>query len=663
MVAANDQPVEAGSPNERGATQAIDWALAYRRLGWSVIPINQATKKPPKDFKWKQYQEEAADEATIRSWYARWPMAGVGIVTGRVSNLWVVDVDSADGFDHLTALDLPATPTVKTSKGEHRYFAHPGALRNTAKKVGGLDTRGEGGFVVAPPTIHPTGVAYAWGSAPWDSAPPSPPAALVALFAEARRVVAGGEDSGGEDNSYVELLANGTPSGQRHHDMARLVGHYLAHGIAPAEVKILLRPWVDRCQPPFPYHQLDTMVDDLAAAEARKRVETVAPCSPSADNAPIAGLAELAHTTDDGPLITVEPRFLAWLIQQTAATVELRARYHYVLAVARDPVMNEGQKLTEIVLFSHLPLPMGRSVTPPEPVTVAAATIAYDLGSPGTKQKDGSLRPTKLSTVTKNLGDLINLGVRTRDAVVTEKVITLPNKRDKTSPPIKKTITVTNYAYHGSGSLPGQRMTRDEARVAATRAKADRERPRCSRCYGARLKPRSYVCEDCGHESSSADAARAGRAIVEDSHGRFIHHATGEVIEPGVRVAGAGCPPVSSNRNPVTDRGRLSPEGSDTRDRIPVTVEADGGRGRGAGTHDRIPVTKKTSGERNWNPVTAPMLFPHEPSSVEDAGPAASTTQAVTPPAAGCAATSPPCVGDVAREREEEHGDQDADWI
>jgi len=365
--------------------------------------------------------------------------------------------------------------------------------------------------------------------------------------------------------------------------------------------------------------------------------------------------------TGDGAMVSVEPYFLAWLIQQTAATVELRARYHYVLAVARDPALNDGQKLTEIVLFSHLPLPVGRSATPPEPVTVAAATIAYDLGSPGTKQKDGSLRPTKLSTVTKNLGDLINLGVRTRDEVVTERVITLPNKRDKTGPPIKKTITVTNYAYHGSGSLPGQRMTRDEARVAATRAKADRERPRCSRCYGARLKPRSYVCEDCGHASSSADAARAGRAIVEDSHGRFIHHATGEVIEPGVRVAGAGCPPVSSNRNPVTDRGRLSPEGSDTRDRNPVTVEADGGRGRGAGTHDRIPVTKEPSRESNWNPVTAPIVFPSSPSSVEDEGSAASTNLAVTLPHVTYAAMSPPCSDDVARE--EEHGDPDADWI
>jgi len=402
--------------------------------------------------------------------------------------------------------------------------------------------------------------------------------------------------------------------------------------------------------------------DDLLTAGHTWDLTVHRPAATSAETS-TTPLIDPRGPTGDGAMVSVEPYFLAWLIQQTAATVELRARYHYVLAVARDPVMNEGQKLTEIVLFSHLPLPMGRSVTPPEPVTVAAATIAYDLGSPGTKQKDGSLRPTKLSTVTKNLGDLINLGVRTRDEVVTERVITVPNKRDKTGLPIKKTITVTNHAYHGSGSLPGQRMTRDEARVAATRAKADRERPRCSRCYGTRLKPRSYVCEDCGHASSSADAARAGRAIVEDSHGRFIHRVTGEVIEPGVRAAGAGCPPVSSNRNPVTDRGGLSPEGGDTRDRIPVTVETDGGEARVAGTYDRNPVTKKPSRESNWNPVTAPMVFLPTPSSIEDEGPAVSTNQAVTPPAAACAATSPPCPDDVAREREEVHGDHDADFI
>jgi len=80
-----------------------------------------------------------------------------------------------------------------------------------------------------------------------------------------------------ERNSYADRLANGSPAGQRHYDMTCLVGHYLALGIAPAEVKILLRPWVDRCTPSFPYEELDTTIRDLAAAEARKQTRTDAP--------------------------------------------------------------------------------------------------------------------------------------------------------------------------------------------------------------------------------------------------------------------------------------------------------------------------------------------------------------------------------------------------
>ena len=375
---------------------------------------------------------------------------------------------------------------------------------------------------------------------------------------------------------------------------------------------------------------------------------------------PAATSAEMSTTplidprgpTGDGSMVSVEPYFLAWLIQQTAATVELRARYHYVLAVARDPALNDGQKLTEIVLFSHLPLPVGPSATPPEPVTVAASTIARELGSKVTKQKDGSFRPTKLGTVTKNLGDLINLGVRTRDEVVTEKIITIPNKRDKDAPPAEKAITITSYAYRGSGSLPGQRMDREEARVAATGAKADRERPRCPRCYSSNLKPSAHVCQKCGKVSSDVNATRAGREIIDVGDGRFRHRDTGEIIVPGVAV-----------------------EEVEAQYRIPVLAQGEAGMEETAGTAGdehpeglnntryRNPVTKEPSKRSDWNPVLAPMLFPPKPSSVEDEGPAASINPAVTPPAAAWAATSPMQGGDVAREREEEHGDQDADFI
>lgn len=298
-----------------------DAALYYRRvLGYSVLPIDTATKMPPEGFKWKHLQETPADEETIRSWYKRYPRAGVGIITGAVSNLWVVDIDAAEGYARLDPLALPPTPTVKTGKGEHRYFRQPGALRNTAKKVPGTDTRGDGGLVVAPPTVHPSGRVYGWDVAPWEVAPPPPPAALVALYAESprpargggRRAVGGDEADDGGDK-YARMLEDGSPAGQRHGDMVTLVGHYIARGLSTREIAVLLRPWVDRCSPPFPYEQLDATIRDLAAAEARKQARTAD--RPEVEDAPLTmSVAELRAlvTTQRAELADWKAQAKAW---------------------------------------------------------------------------------------------------------------------------------------------------------------------------------------------------------------------------------------------------------------------------------------------------------------------------------------------------------------
>jgi len=263
-------------PQAPNTAAVLAAALAYRQdFGWSVIPTHPTTKKPL--VKWEDFQRTPADEATIREWYRRWPFAGVAIVTGAVSRLWVVDVDSDAGRAQLEPLPLPPVPTVKTGKGEHRYFSRPGALRNTAKKIDGVDTRGDGGYVIAPPSIHPSGVPYAWSVSPWDTAPQDPPAALVELFTERTRG-RGDERAPGDDaDMYARMLEDGSPDGQRHHDMIKLVGHYIARGLSPREIAILLRPWVDRCQPIFPYHDLDNTIRDLIAAEARKKTLEDAP--------------------------------------------------------------------------------------------------------------------------------------------------------------------------------------------------------------------------------------------------------------------------------------------------------------------------------------------------------------------------------------------------
>jgi len=76
----------------------------------------------------------------------------------------VLDVDGEEGKASLSQLgELPKTPCVRTSKGHHYYFRHPGGrIGNSVGLLPGLDIRGDGGYVIAPPSTHPTGTKYEW---------------------------------------------------------------------------------------------------------------------------------------------------------------------------------------------------------------------------------------------------------------------------------------------------------------------------------------------------------------------------------------------------------------------------------------------------------------------------------------------------------------------
>lgn len=144
----------------------LAYALHYLELGWSVIPVACETKKPL--IAWKEYQARRATVDEVVAWWRQWPAANIGVVTGAVSGLIVLDIDGEAGEASLARCGpLPLTPMVRTGKGRHIYFAHPGAvIRNFARKLPGLDLRGDGGYVVAPPSLHASGARYTWEVAP-----------------------------------------------------------------------------------------------------------------------------------------------------------------------------------------------------------------------------------------------------------------------------------------------------------------------------------------------------------------------------------------------------------------------------------------------------------------------------------------------------------------
>jgi putative DNA primase/helicase len=135
-------------------------AVEYESLGWSVIPVGN-DKKPL--IPWKTYQEKRADFDQIAVWWDKNPTANVGIVTGLISSLIVLDLDSQAAIEQAKKLGIPKTPVAQTGKGLHVYLKHPGGtVHNFAGKLPGMDLRADGGYVVAPPSTHPSGAVYKW---------------------------------------------------------------------------------------------------------------------------------------------------------------------------------------------------------------------------------------------------------------------------------------------------------------------------------------------------------------------------------------------------------------------------------------------------------------------------------------------------------------------
>jgi hypothetical protein len=265
-------------------------------------------------------------------------------------------------------------------------------------------------------------------------------------------------------------------------------------------------------------------VDDLLAAGHTFTLERYTP--PRDESGHGAGLL---RPTNDAEMISVDPRFLRELMSQTAAAFTLRVRYNRLRAILADTIMNDGQKLTAIALSAHLSAPVGGE--PPPPQRVCAATIARQLGAVETRQKDGSLRLTKLNTVTKNLADIVTLGVCSRDEVKEPRVITLKDDHGKK---VETTILTKTFSYQDSGTLPGQYMTREEAKDIPTRAKTARERPRCPHCFSTNLKTHAHICLDCNTISSDVDAMHAAETIDAQPDGGFVNNETGECVVPGV---------------------------------------------------------------------------------------------------------------------------------
>lgn len=153
-------------------------AEALVRRGWAVHPLLARSKKPP--ARSRGFYDATRDVAQVRDWWAAQPSRNIGIRTGSASRIWVLDVDGPRGESSLAELErehgpVMATFTVRTGNGRQMYFAWPVEVevRNDTDLRPGIDVRGEGGYVVGPGSVHPSGRIYEIAvDAPVAAAPP-----------------------------------------------------------------------------------------------------------------------------------------------------------------------------------------------------------------------------------------------------------------------------------------------------------------------------------------------------------------------------------------------------------------------------------------------------------------------------------------------------------
>jgi hypothetical protein len=247
-------------------------ATSLARKGIAVFPCWPQSKLPATGHGCK---DATTDLAIIRQWWCAEPNYNVAIATGTASRIFVVDVDGMDAETELHKLEaahglLPPSVEVITARGRHVYFQWPDcAICNSASKIApGIDVRGNGGYVLAPPSIHPSGRRYEWSVDTVNSFAEAPQWLLDRIVSPNNK----GNRHAATPVADWRTLARGVDEGQRNDSICRLAGYLLRHRIDAVVTLEILTAWnLARCRPPLDADEVASIVDSIAARELKRR--------------------------------------------------------------------------------------------------------------------------------------------------------------------------------------------------------------------------------------------------------------------------------------------------------------------------------------------------------------------------------------------------------
>lgn len=263
-------------------TDTYEWAIKYQQHGYSIIPVGK-DKKPLID--WKKYQSEKATKEQVEEWFKGDTPPGIGIVTGKISNVTVVDVEKGGEWR-----DLPTTMTAKTGGGGyHLYYKYAEGVGNSVRIRPLTDIRGDGGYVVAPPSGHSSGGMYEW----FKKEKPQP---FPYQVFGARPTV---------KTDWSELL-KGLNEGSRNDSAAKVIGK-LIKSFSPDEwttnVWELVTMWNEKNNPPLPESELRATFNSICGRELRKPQVPVPPVEGAGEyddlEVPVRLISDIAKDISD----------------------------------------------------------------------------------------------------------------------------------------------------------------------------------------------------------------------------------------------------------------------------------------------------------------------------------------------------------------------------
>jgi len=242
--------------------------------------------KSPVLYEWREYQKRLPTLEEVTRWFTENPSANIGIITGKVSNLIVFDLDSKDAEMYAQSRGgFPITARVKTGKGCHIYMRHPGIeTNNRINRQLKIDIKADGGYVVAPPSIHGSGVQYQWeeGYSIFDLEPAECTPWMLGYFKgitgesfehkkdENQKAVSNkATDSKKKEpqTEYAQILKNGCREGERNQTATQVIGHLFKMGMDQTEAWEIITMWNQKNKPPLDLHELRKTFESVKAME------------------------------------------------------------------------------------------------------------------------------------------------------------------------------------------------------------------------------------------------------------------------------------------------------------------------------------------------------------------------------------------------------------